>query len=159
MEVKAWTPQGYKNKPGVRVRVCVHLFLVCIWIVDMLSVLQRLAAGTDSRSLAAFQWCDERCIFKAARTCVFVFVCPIRGDFLFTSWRDVWKKLIAYQESTPAQPLVYAMCLYGFGLDVLVCVALQANCLSETSSGPCPLLGSSLDLRSAHFKMCANEIM
>lgn len=47
------------------------------------------------------------------------------------------------------------------GLGVLVCVTLQANCLSKTSSGPCPLLGSGLHLSGsfARSKMQSTDII
>ena len=139
----------------MRVRECVCL---CVWAwLNMFvyvhlkfSNAKALAMGTDSTTHAAYQCFNEHCICKAARTCVCVFVCPIRGGFLFTCWWGVWSKLIAYQESKPALPLV-CVCVY---LYLCICrrlckhvyVTSQANYLSEACSGPCPLLGSSLCL-------------
>lgn len=145
----------------VYVCVCVCLVCVCVCVSMCLCVhlkfcnAKALAMGTDSPAHAAYQCCNEHCICKAARTCVCVFACPIKGGFLFTCWWGVWSKLIAYQESKPALP---GVCVYVFvcicqGSCVCVCVIFWANCLSEDCPGPCLRLESSLCL-SACFGKC-----
>lgn len=89
--------------------VCVRVFFVHVHL--KFSNAKAPAMGTDSPSRAACQCCNERCICKAAKKCVCMFVCPIKRGFLFTCWWGVCSKLIAYQESKPALPLVMCVCM------------------------------------------------